>query len=75
MNEDSCKGCPDRWVRDGKRCHDTCEKHLARTAKREAEKAAIREARKSDIESRDYTFARIAHREHIENRRAKRRKY
>lgn len=75
MSEDSCKGCTKRWVKDGKRCHDTCEEHLARTAKREAEKAAIREARKGDLAIRDYTFERIAHREHVENRSAKRRKY
>lgn len=75
MTEDSCKGCTKRWVKDGKRCHDTCEEHLARTAKREAEKAAIRKARKGDDTYSDYIYEKIAHREHVENRKAKRRRY
>ena len=40
-----CKGCTDRWMRDGARCHDFCEKYQAEVADRnEARTAAIRKA-------------------------------
>ena len=40
----SCYGCPDRWVRDGHRCHSTCKEYLARRAKSDAIQAKRREA-------------------------------
>ena len=42
-----CKGCPDRWVRDGARCHDTCERYLAETTKRSHDKEAVLQDRES----------------------------
>ena len=42
----SCKGCPDRWVKGTKRCHDTCPDYAERAA-------ALREARDREKAIRD----------------------
>lgn len=42
-----CKGCPDRWVRDGARCHDTCKRYLAETTKRSHDKEIIEHDKES----------------------------
>lgn len=38
----SCYGCPDRWVKDGHRCHESCKEYLERTRKHEEFLAEVR---------------------------------
>lgn len=33
-----CHNCPDRWVADGRRCHDTCEKYIQAKAENDRER-------------------------------------
>ena len=43
-----CGGCEDRWLTDGGRCHDSCERFLQWKTAREANKAARRAALKEE---------------------------
>lgn len=43
-----CYKCTDRWVKDGKTCHSTCDKYLKQKKKSEEENAALRERKKID---------------------------
>lgn len=38
-----CYKCEDRFVKDGHRCHETCEKYIEWRAKYDAEKQKIRD--------------------------------
>lgn len=48
MNNPPCGGCPDRWVNEGGRCHDSCERFKAWRAKREEQKAVRLAKRKEE---------------------------
>lgn len=45
-----CYNCPDRWVADGRRCHDTCEKYIQAKAEHDRERV---EKQSADLKAKD----------------------
>ena len=45
-----CYKCTDRWSRDGKTCHGTCQRYADAVAEDQSKKEAEREAKKSFVE-------------------------
>lgn len=45
---DCCKNCPDRWVNETGRCHDTCEKYIEACERHKHIKERMKEELNSD---------------------------
>lgn len=56
-----CYKCPDRWVKDGKTCHSTCERYAREKAQWEIEKEQIKANRAKTPNITPYDFDEIAY--------------
>lgn len=72
MSFKCCHGCTERWVKDGKRCHDTCERFIAAASKRKAERDNYTNSHRGEKEANLYMFESMAKREHKKHRRVRR---
>lgn len=66
-----CKGCPDRKIVDGKRCHSTCERYLKEAAENQKRLDAAYEESKNN----EYFSETVAKRFDRDVKYKKRRKY
>lgn len=56
-----CYKCPDRWVKDGKTCHSTCERYINEKAQYEEDKKSIKANMDEIPNIKQFDFDKIAY--------------
>lgn len=52
-----CRDCTERWVKDGNRCHSTCEKYAAAKKEYKAKEKWLKQQREKQLS--DYDFNKV----------------
>lgn len=60
MMKPVCYQCPDRWVANGRRCHDTCEKCIKAKAEHDRERVEKQDAYLKEKDINELKFKAVA---------------